>query len=310
MQVCACDKLYGKDKMKNSLLDIAHEINLLTGNDYARYAPSFMENVVTKRVKELKSGTIQQYLQYLVGESGEQAILRDMLSVGYSEFFRNSLSYSVLEHVVLPLIVARNKISGSPGLRIWSAACAGGEEVYSMAILMSEFIGSGKTAIPFWIFATDAQEEMINKAKVGRYDAGRMGNVSLKRINRYFKEHDGFFIVNEELKKNIEFSVFDLLDSGLSCPPPSIYGEFDVVYCANLLFYYKPDYQSLILEKASGCLKKDGFIISGEVERDILMNHGYMEVYPHSAIFQRKGWKDADGMGKPSVFTEEGHRPQ
>jgi chemotaxis methyl-accepting protein methylase len=82
--------------------------------------------------------------------------------------------------------------------------------------------------------------------------------------------------------------VFDLFSEQLSCPPASIFGDFDLMVCANLLFYYKNEDRKIILKKAGKCLAKGGFIITGETERDILIRHNYHEVFPQSAIFQIK----------------------
>ena len=94
--------------------------------------------------------------------------------------------------------------------------------------------------------------------------------------------------IKPELSRNIDFSVFDLLSGQLSSPRASIFGDFDLVLCANLLFYYKPDRQRTMLEKAGNALAHNGFLVAGDAERGILINHGYHEVYPRSAIFKRK----------------------
>ena len=94
-------------------------------------------------------------------------------------------------------------------------------------------------------------------------------------------------MVRPELKRHIDFSTFDLFCDTLSCPPASIFGDFDLVVCANLLFYYKDDCRKAILAKTGNCLADGGYLISGETERDIVMRSDYREIYPQAAIFIR-----------------------
>ncbi len=108
----------------------------------------------------------------------------------------------------------------------------------------------------------------------------------MKRVSKWFTKLGDSYLVNDELKENIEFSVFDLFNERYSCPPTSIFGDFDIIVCANLLFYYKPEYRKKIIKKTSNSLSKNGYLITGETERDILMQTGFREVYPQTAIFQ------------------------
>jgi chemotaxis methyl-accepting protein methylase len=71
------------------------------------------------------------------------------------------------------------------------------------------------------------------------------------------------------------------------CPPESIFGNFDVVFCSNLLFYFQPINRQLIIDKVGHCLANGGYFITGETEREIIFHYNYREVFPYSAIFQR-----------------------
>ena len=92
-------------------------------------------------------------------------------------------------------------------------------------------------------------------------------------------------MICDELKRNIDFSVYDILDSDYSCPPASIFGDFDLVMGANLLFYYEPDIQRIMIDKLTKSMNLSGFFVTGEVERDMVLKHKN-EVYPFSAIFK------------------------
>ncbi|MFT3752653.1 MAG: CheR family methyltransferase [Paludibacter sp.] len=89
------------------------------------------------------------------------------------------------------------------------------------------------------------------------------------------------------MKKNIDFSVFDLFDTNFSCPPASIFGNFDFVFCANLLFYYSAECRAGIIEKVNNSLADNGLLVTSETEREMLIQAGFKEVYPQSAIFMK-----------------------
>jgi chemotaxis methyl-accepting protein methylase len=186
----------------------------------------------------------------------------------------------------LPSIISKNKNSKNKEIRIWSAACAGGQETYSIAMLLEEYKKQNKANLAYRIFATDLCESQVLDAQKGQYTAKSLNALSMQRSKQWFFKHTDTYSIKSELKENINFSVFDLLSNQFSCPPASIFGDFDIVFCANLLFYYTPKYREIILEKASNCLAKGGFIVVGETERDILLRHNFMEAFPQSAIFQ------------------------
>jgi len=77
-----------------------------------------------------------------------------------------------------------------------------------------------------------------------------------------------------------------LLNEKYSCPPTSIFGDFDLIVCANILFYYTPEIQKKIIKKTKNCLSDTGYLITGETERDLFIQSGFHEVYPQSAIFK------------------------
>jgi chemotaxis methyl-accepting protein methylase len=280
------------------------------GIDVSKYDESFLDKSLQKRIRETHCGSLEKYCTFLEQDNKERNIFLDSLHVNYSEFFRNTLTFAVLERIVLPgmgrqgevLKCGRKEVRkcgsmGSMGrervhtrkreLRIWSAACAGGQEAYSLAILLEELKNSDSEKFNYRIFATDQDETQVNEARKGEYSAAALNNLSLKRANQWFIRHGETYTVKPELKKNMEFSVFDLFSENLSSPPGSIFGDFDLVFCANLLFYYKDKYRKTILDKTGNCLADGGFLVVGEAEREILMNYGYREVFPQSGVFKK-----------------------
>jgi chemotaxis protein methyltransferase CheR len=226
--------------------------------DIARYDINFLDKSFNNRMIETGCKYASEYSYYLEDHLDERKIFLASLNISYSEFFRNSLTFSALERIIIPLLVLRKKDSKRKEIRIWSMACAAGQEVYSLAILLEEFMSISNEKINYRIFATDQSEEQVDEARKGNYSADSINNLNLKRVKQWFTKHGDTYTAKQELKKNIDFSVFDLFSEELACPPLSIFGDFDLVICANLLFYYKNEYRKLILQKAGNCLTSRG----------------------------------------------------
>jgi chemotaxis protein methyltransferase CheR len=257
------------------------------GIDISKYDDDFIEKSIIRRIQQKNYATEEDYLSFFEENEIEGDLFLDSLFISYSEFFRNSLTFAVLENIVLPSILLKNS-NQKKEIRIWSAACAAGQETYSLSMLLNEHKSAEGKMINFRIFATDYSEAQVKLAQEGQFSSTALSNLNLKRAAQWFKKRGESYTVKTELKERIDFSVFDLLCEDYSCPPNSIYGDFDLVLCSNLLFYYKPEYRKKIIDKASHCLAKGGYVITGETEREIMMRYNFEEVYPHSCIFRKK----------------------
>lgn len=256
--------------------------------DISAYNQSFIKKTISIRMNLTSCDTTNDYLLYLANIPAEVTELMWQINNSYSEFFRNPLTYNFLEQVILPQLLENKKIKRENEIRIWSAACASGQEAYSLAILCDELIKSQTTAINCRIFASDMNPEEISNAQKGVYLAPTLGKVTLNRIQTYFTRKREIYTIVPRLKESVDFSVFDLISDIGSCPPASIYGNFDLVFCSNLLFYYKPESRTFILEKLGSSLAREGYLVTGETEREIVRQNNYREVLPNSAIFQRR----------------------
>lgn len=272
--------------MKNKLKDIKDQILLTQGVDISVFDDSFLVKSLKKRMSATGTNAFSDYSNYLQQNKNEVTTFLDSLNINYSEFFRNPLTFAHLEQIVLPALLEKKKKANENEIRIWSAACASGQEAYSIAILCDEMIQKTKTNIGCRIFATDINEEEISNAQKGVFHTTSLNKVTLKRIQTYFTKRDERYTIASSIKEYINFTVFDLLSEQNSCPPASIYGNFDLVFCSNMLFYYMPEYRKTILEKVGNCLTKGGYLITGETEREIVKTENYREVFINSGIFQ------------------------
>jgi chemotaxis methyl-accepting protein methylase len=256
--------------------------------DISVYDPAFLEKTIYDRISELQLGSLPEYMQYLDNNEDEPCTLQHRLINSYSEFFRNPITFAYLEQVIIPQLFERKRNGKAGEIRIWSAACAAGQEAYSLAMLCCEQAKKNQELSNCRIFATDIATSELDIARKGEYPAEALGKVTLQRVQTYFQRQNEIYTIQPTLKKVVDFSVFDLLSENGSCPPASIYGNFDLVFCSNLLFYYKPKIREIILEKVGKTLAKGGYLITGETERDILKESGFREIFDNSAIFQKR----------------------
>ena len=260
----------------------------LNSMDVSVFNADFLMKTILQRMEDIQARSMEEYFSRMENDTVEVNLLKNSLFVGYSEFFRNPLTFAVLERIIFPAVLAQNQHFNRKEIRIWSAACAGGQEAYSLAILLEELNKGREMPWNYRIFATDKSVGQVDEARRGVFSQQALAKMTLSWSEQWFEKQEEMYVVKPELKRCIDFSVFDLLDKTNGCPSASIFGSFDIVFCSNVLFYYKTEFRTAILEKVTGCLSKDGYIVVSEVERDFMLNSLFREVYPQSGIFRNK----------------------
>ncbi|MBK8596485.1 MAG: protein-glutamate O-methyltransferase CheR [Holophagales bacterium] len=245
-------------------------------------------SVETRRVAVGEPDAVR-YLGRLRDDPHEAEAFLSSLHVSYSEFFRNPLTFAVLEQIVLPRLLGEVEGEGRPEVRVWSAGCAGGEEPFSVAILLDELIASRGREPRYRVFATDLREAGLAAACSGVFGTSALRNVRQRHLESCFTRTGESYVVSPRLRARVDFSVHDLLNPGTSCPPASIYGAFDLVLCCNLLLYYRQEMRRLVLDRLYGCLAPGGYLVTGETERAMVDPiGGFTPVMSQAAVF-RKG---------------------
>ncbi|MDP3435840.1 MAG: protein-glutamate O-methyltransferase CheR [Bacteroidales bacterium] len=272
--------------MESLLSEVVSYVLRESGDDISKYDNSFLLKSLEKRITAKGVHSKEEYLSLLISSKEECLALNESLSICYSEFFRNSLTFAYLEKLILPSLFSSKYKLKQKEVRIWSAACASGQEAYSLAILCEELIETSTSPLSYRIIATDIDPEQVEKAEKGVYSTDLVGNVNLKRLHNYFVKHGSNYIISKQIKNRVFVSQFDLLSKDAYCPPSSIFGDFDIVFCCNLLFYFKPFYRKSILKKITKCISADAYLVTGETERAFMLEFGFTEVFPNSAIFQ------------------------
>ena len=233
--------------------------------DFSGNNPSMLKRRITKRLVPTSSKNFIDYYNYLLENSQELDYLIDVLTINVSEFFRDSL---VFEHLsrILNEIIERKINSKSRNIRIWSCGCASGEEAYSVAILIHDILLKENIDLDASIFATDIDAKAFAKAKKGIYKAESLKNVKYAYLQNYFSRINGNYKISKDVMKMVHFSLFDILHPKSSSPPDSIYGDFDLVLCRNVLIYFNRNQQNLIFKKIINSIINGGYLVLGNSE--------------------------------------------
>ena len=247
----------------NDILEYLHQRR---GFDSSGYRPPMLKRRIGNRLAKLNMDSHQEYFDYLKSHEDELTALQEVLTINISRFFRNTYIFEYISKHLLPEIISKKLSSNDKIIRIWSAGCSTGEEPFSMAILLNELIKNEYQNMRTMIIATDIDEKVIQHARKGIYSSDRVGNIRHRLIKKYFIQNEDEFALSPEILKIVMFSKYDMLDKNVNSPPESIYGDFDVVLCRNLLIYFKLDSQKQIFEKLYNSLNENGVLILGESE--------------------------------------------
>ncbi len=256
------------------------------GFDFSKSRYSSLERKITARTDLLEISTARDYIQYLESHPEEWPTLIDLLTINVSRFFRNTLTFEMLAKQIFPGILALKRQESCPSLRIWSVGCAFGEEPYSIAILIHDLLKKEPFDIDLNIFATDINQTALKKARDAVFKTEQLPNVPLKYLQTLFKPKQEQYKLKKKIKEMVNFSFYDILDAGTYVPPESVYGDFDMVLCRNLLIYFLQENQKTIFKKLFRALAPKGYLVLGEAERlpveyqnDFISKNAFCHIY-------------------------------
>ena len=241
-----------------------------TGYDFFSYKKPTLLRRTAKRMNITKNETIEDYIDYLYQNTAEKSILVDEFLIGVTKFFRNTEAYDILQKHVIPNIIEPKKAKKSP-IKIWTVACSTGEEAYSLAILMEEYLESKKINLKYKIFATDIDSKALDVATKGIYASNISLDISASRLSKYFIKTEDKFQIQPFIRKNIIFSKHDILEH-----PP--FNKMDLVSCRNMLIYIDNAMQAKILSSLHYSLNMNGYLFMGSSESIGLLNKNFTEV--------------------------------
>lgn len=212
---------------------------------------------IQKRMQMLPIDSYEDYSEYLKENPHEFNYLFNLIEINVTSFFRDIQVWEYIAAQIIPAIVA-NKSESEP-IRVWSAGCASGEEIYTLVIILAEVLGIEEFQARVKIFATDIDKEALHQAFNGVYTVKSVVNIAPTRLNKYFKQVNNGYIFHKYLKQNIIFSQHNLIkDAPMS--------KIDLLVCRNVLIYFNIEAQVRALARFYFSLVGDGFLCLGKAE--------------------------------------------
>jgi len=207
----------------------------------------------------------------------------DAMTTNETLWFRDLHPFRILEEKIFPELEAEVR---SRPLNIWSAACSTGQEPYSISMIAEEYRKKnlGKLSRGVSLTATDISPSVLAKAKQGSYEMLALGRgMSKERLDLYFTaDESGSWQIKPEISKAVDFKSLNLLQNftGLA-------GQFDLVFCRNVLIYFSQELKHDILKRIHGKLRPGGYLFLGASESMTGMNEYFEMVQCHPGIIYK-----------------------
>lgn len=228
------------------------DIFKLTKIDLTFYKQVQMKRRIDALISKSETKDYQSYVEVLKADKKVLAEFVEYITINVSEFYRNPEQWQILTSRVIPELIKKF----GTNLNIWSAACSTGDEPYSLAMALSEFVPLNKIRIT----ATDISDEVVAKAKIGLYSAKTIANVPEKYKKEYFTQNGPAYQISDKIKSCVTFKRHNLLKD-------DFFTGQHLIVCRNVLIYFTEDAKDEIFKKYYESLAEGGVLFIGSTEQ-------------------------------------------
>ncbi len=250
-----------------------------SGVDFRLYKAGTVWRRTMRRMAVHKIDSVLDYVKHLNANAEEVEQLYQDLLIPVTSFFRDPQAFEALKSSVFPAILKDKSTKGS--IRIWAPGCSTGEETYSLAMALLEFLGARAPSLRIQLFGTDANERGIDKARSGVYLEQIAQDVSPERLRRFFVKFQDGFRVSKAVRDLCVFARQNIIQD-----PP--FSQMNLVACRNLLIYFAPALQKKIMPTLHYALKPAGFLMLGSSENVTAFPNLFATVDKKHKIFAKK----------------------
>ncbi len=279
------------DKHFELILKILHEAHDI---DFSQYREGTIKRRLDRRLSAVRAGNYREYADILENDPEESKRLLKEFTIKVSRFFRNHHVFEILSREIFPDLFRSKAEHNDRSLRIWCAGCAFGEEVYSVAINLTEYFRKERKKITDYnisIFGTDIDDDALDKARLGRYDLESVAEVKKGMLDKYFTHNndDGYRVV-DSIKGLVNFCNHDIASRNRRSPAAGIVANYDLILCRNLLIYFSVPLQDRTFLYIFKSLNPGGYLLLGRSESvpDSLKDFFILK-YSRERIYQKRG---------------------
>ncbi len=227
------------------------------GFNCEQYKQAHLKRRLAVRLRATQSKSYKEYAEVLLKNPDERKQLKETLTVNVTELFRNPETYEEFRATALPeLIKSRGE---NRNLKVWSAGCSNGEEPYSIAIMLIEYLGISAKRYNISIIGTDIDEDSLSKARLGIFHPKALEKISKERLDRFFIKNDNNYKVTDEIHRMVTFKNHDLI-SGQKL------SGFDIIFCRNVTIYFEQKLQEKLYLDFYNAMKDGGYFVMGKTE--------------------------------------------
>jgi two-component system CheB/CheR fusion protein len=223
-----------------------------TGHDFSLYKKSTIGRRIERRMSQHNIDDMEIYARYLKEHPAEIHILFKELLINVTNFFRDPEVFVALKQDILPQLFA-----GKPEdylFRVWVTGCATGEEAYSIAMLLREYMDEAGQEFKIQLYATDLDDDAIAIARAGVYPANIAQDVTPERLRRFFTKEDSNWRIKKEIREMVVFAIQNVIKD-----PP--FTKLDLLSCRNLMIYLEPELQNRLIPAFHYALKPGGMLL-------------------------------------------------
>lgn len=222
------------------------------------------EQLITSRlqsvVREDRFGSFERYIDYITGPKASEHdvdLMLNKLTTNYTYFYREENHFDYFKQTILPYLERTNR---NKSLSIWSAGCSSGEEPYTISMMLKDYFGK-RSEWDTRVLATDISQNVLSKAQNAVYEEGALEKMPGHWKRDYFtKKSDGRYTVSDEIKRNVIFRTFNLMD------PIRFKQKFDVIFCRNVMIYFDQPTKDALIERFYDYTNEGGYLLIGHSE--------------------------------------------
>lgn len=222
-----------------------------SGHDFSRYKKSTIGRRIERRMLQHDIEDTDVYARYLKEHPTEAQSLFNELLINVTSFFRDPEAFETLRKEVLPELLAGKQADYV--FRIWVAGCATGEETYSIAMVLREFLAESLQEVKVQIYSTDLSADAIGTARAGVYPPNIEQDVSPERLQRFFLKEESGYRVKKELREMVVFAIQNVIKD-------PHFTKLDFISCRNLMIYLEPELQEHLIPTFHRALKPGGVL--------------------------------------------------
>jgi chemotaxis protein methyltransferase CheR len=261
---------------KEAFEQISTYVNRTYGINLSEAKQNLVENRLFKRLRFLRMSSYSQYIRHIFEPAGKQELelLCDFLSTNKTYFYREPAHFHFTQNLLKTAPVGKS-------WKVWSAASSAGDEAYTLSCIFEDALKT--KPLQYSILGTDISKRMIDEAKEATYPHNRINLLPSYLTKTYFNKTEDdrkgeFYSANPVIRRNVRFQQFNLIKD-----IPGLNEKFDIIFCRNVLIYFKEEMKQQVVKELISKLTPGGYLMLGHCEGMLCRNTGLKQVGP--AIF-------------------------